>query len=930
MNPFNDKSSDNIISYKKILSTKKRLNKGKTHSFELTKGSNDSITFKEKPNIGEHSFKKIKRIKDIMPNTNKNINHKDSLSYQNSNFPICISFMTNTKNFIPSINNKFRVGNPLNISESQTLADFNTIYHKSIINNYNTHKNKKINFKLNFQSMQEAKNQNSIIDASDKKDNSRNIKKFNFYESSDNHSLNNKYFNIFMESTDKSINIYSPKKIMKKELKNQKNIQKESEKGNEKGNENNGQKKERTIEINKFISMNLSKKQLQEMLHEKLKISIDTSEPPLDQKDLLANFSSKNIISKNIKKKNKSSFSRNSNSQNSKMKMPKIVSFYNPNVDFSFLSSEKLQKIEKINNEKKDVEDIKSSHRDNKSSNRESKSSHRDNKHNDKKSKRGKKKEKKDNSKNNDIIIIKKGENEKKGKKEKEKRIEVVAIEKKQEKAKKHKILKKSMFSIIKNKSVKETKKKKYKVNNIIHNNYKTNTINDINSFFLDDIKKINDNYKKDKKINEKIKNYKITMLSNFQTNNMDKIISRQKERLKTFIFSFDQRLNLKDIFYDKIYKNNKNINRKIYLELKKISIRFILFNSYLTMIKKCSLDNNLSNYVKSNVEFSSIYLPEVNIGEEKSLFITDKLFSFKNKKPNNVIQMTKTKFIESKKYKKSTRIIALNFITKELIYFNLIYEKIKIFDFKEKQAPKHRKSLSCKKTKRPADFFNKNSIKRPPSSTLSILQRKDIFDISKKVMKNKLRYSINENLLLYKLSKNSRNNFGSNNNLRVKEKVNRQYLNKAMSLIHENKYKKYLISSQNDFYEILSKIKGRENIEVILRTFILEGETLLFTEYFNNNYRRININSQDEQGNTFLILSVRQGLDNITKFLLEKGVDVDIQNKLGNTALHYALSAKNYIIADLLKKFGAKEDCYNIFGNSPWDIVGRSIEGID
>ena len=37
-----------------------------------------------------------------------------------------------------------------------------------------------------------------------------------------------------------------------------------------------------------------------------------------------------------------------------------------------------------------------------------------------------------------------------------------------------------------------------------------------------------------------------------------------------------------------------------------------------------------------------------------------------------------------------------------------------------------------------------------------------------------------------------------------------------------------------------------------------------------------------------------------------------------------------NIKIFKLLKKFGAKEDCYNIFGYSPWDLVGRSIEGID
>ena len=111
------------------------------------------------------------------------------------------------------------------------------------------------------------------------------------------------------------------------------------------------------------------------------------------------------------------------------------------------------------------------------------------------------------------------------------------------------------------------------------------------------------------------------------------------------------------------------------------------------------------------------------------------------------------------------------------------------------------------------------------------------------------------------------------------------------------------------------------------MRALILERETLLFNEYFNNNYLRINIDSKDENGNTYLILSVKQNLESITKLLLEKGVDVNIQNKEGNTALHYALSGKNFIIADLLKKFGAKEDLYNALGYTPWESVGKSIE---
>ena len=125
----------------------------------------------------------------------------------------------------------------------------------------------------------------------------------------------------------------------------------------------------------------------------------------------------------------------------------------------------------------------------------------------------------------------------------------------------------------------------------------------------------------------------------------------------------------------------------------------------------------------------------------------------------------------------------------------------------------------------------------------------------------------------------------------------------------------------------MLSKITGKDNIETILRAFIKEGEETLFDRYFNNIYRIININSKDNDGNTFLILSVKQGLNYISKLLLERGANPNIQNNEGNSALHFALSGKNFIIADLLKKFGAKEDCYNKLGYTPWDCVGKSIE---
>ena len=222
------------------------------------------------------------------------------------------------------------------------------------------------------------------------------------------------------------------------------------------------------------------------------------------------------------------------------------------------------------------------------------------------------------------------------------------------------------------------------------------------------------------------------------------------------------------------------------------------------------------------------------------------------------------------------------------------------------------------------------NSIKRRASilrrtansSSLSLLEKKKFYDISKKGIENKLKYSLNSNLLIYKLNQNNIRK-GSN----IKDRLSKQYLNKAITLIHENKIKREANRQQLDYFELLRKITGKENIEIILRAFIKEGETILFIEYFNNNYRRIDINSRDDDGNTFLILSIKQGLNYITKSLLEKGVDVNIQNNEGNSALHFALSGKNFVVADLLKKYGAKEDCYNALGYTPWDCVGKSIE---
>jgi hypothetical protein len=160
----------------------------------------------------------------------------------------------------------------------------------------------------------------------------------------------------------------------------------------------------------------------------------------------------------------------------------------------------------------------------------------------------------------------------------------------------------------------------------------------------------------------------------------------------------------------------------------------------------------------------------------------------------------------------------------------------------------------------------------------------------------------------------------------REMENNNKDFTKQIISAIHEYKINK---NHKNtiDAFELIRKIKGKKNIEIILRTLIKEGEILLFIEYFTKYERHIDINSRDEDGNSFLIISIKEGIYSIIDFLLERGIDVNISNNEGNTALHFALSAKKFQLADILKNHGARENCINIYGLTPWESVGKSIE---
>ena len=73
--------------------------------------------------------------------------------------------------------------------------------------------------------------------------------------------------------------------------------------------------------------------------------------------------------------------------------------------------------------------------------------------------------------------------------------------------------------------------------------------------------------------------------------------------------------------------------------------------------------------------------------------------------------------------------------------------------------------------------------------------------------------------------------------------------------------------------------------------------------------------------------MCAREGNYHITKFLCEEKAEVNIQNNNGNTTLHYAIGKHFYAIADILTRYGAREDIKNDNGLTPWECMENNIE---
>ena len=148
---------------------------------------------------------------------------------------------------------------------------------------------------------------------------------------------------------------------------------------------------------------------------------------------------------------------------------------------------------------------------------------------------------------------------------------------------------------------------------------------------------------------------------------------------------------------------------------------------------------------------------------------------------------------------------------------------------------------------------------------------------------------------------------------------------NKKIPFILQMKESDYKIINKGEY--LLENSRTIEDIYLGLCFLIVEGKEKFFINKIKELKNDIDINNQMMEGNTFLIISTREGNKNITKFLCQKGCELNIQNFKGNTALHYAIANLFFEIVDILIAYGAREDIINNFGLRPWECIDNNLE---
>jgi hypothetical protein len=105
---------------------------------------------------------------------------------------------------------------------------------------------------------------------------------------------------------------------------------------------------------------------------------------------------------------------------------------------------------------------------------------------------------------------------------------------------------------------------------------------------------------------------------------------------------------------------------------------------------------------------------------------------------------------------------------------------------------------------------------------------------------------------------------------------------------------------------------------KALVQVPFIENQGTLYTDGYEN--LPFHINKADEHGNTMLCLAAQNGNKKITQYLVQKGANMNHQNKNGQTAGHFANAYSFFDLSQWLFANGADDQLTNSYGLSPYD----------
>jgi ankyrin repeat protein len=371
-------------------------------------------------------------------------------------------------------------------------------------------------------------------------------------------------------------------------------------------------------------------------------------------------------------------------------------------------------------------------------------------------------------------------------------------------------------------------------------------------------------------------------------------------------------------------------------------------FKIYSDLILPCNINYNLSKYIFRNIEFKGVFrnkffeeqrTNKYDLIKKKASRIS--VLSFPSLKKNGLLVSKLERFLVDK-----TNLIKEDEDSnwkKEKYNFMMIHK----FKIKNLSWAKNENSLINKNNNiQKFEVYQRNDYKSNVRNTLHVSKRKIIGIQRISVTSSINTKNINRSLLkkktisLFKrpsldpriaIKTKKRKNFNKISILVNKTFFNRKnetninYARKKSSIfVFEDDQNEDNINN-NENKDINSKniIEHPKNIDDVyfgLTLLIAKGKEYQFRKFFNKYEKIIDIDFPIYEGNTLLMMSTKEGMAGITRFLCEKKADVNLKNDRGNTALHYAIGQKFFKIVDILTIFGAREDILNNKGQSPWD----------